>query len=110
MKRSYKDNDYSAPTRYCHQNVLAKGYVDRVEIVRQGETFAVHASSYDELYYRFTDPRRFRTSVAHNLELSSATNGNSVLVLLRLFLMSEHQRQHPLVAISSRGPNSGPRR
>jgi hypothetical protein len=29
----YKNNDYSAPTRYGHQEVLAKGYVDRVEIV-----------------------------------------------------------------------------
>lgn len=83
----YKDNDYSAPTRYCHQNVLAMGYVDRVEIVRRGETFAVHARNYDKLYNRFTDPKRFRPSVAHNLELSSVTNGNSVLVLLRLFLI-----------------------
>jgi hypothetical protein len=27
----YKNNDYSAPTRYGHQEVLAKEYVDRVE-------------------------------------------------------------------------------
>jgi hypothetical protein len=27
----YKNNDYSAPTRYGHQEVLGKGYVDRVE-------------------------------------------------------------------------------
>ncbi len=36
----YKNNDYSVPTRYGHQEVLAKGYVDRVEIVCRGETIA----------------------------------------------------------------------
>jgi hypothetical protein len=25
----YRNNDYSVPTRYGHQEVLAKGYVDR---------------------------------------------------------------------------------
>jgi hypothetical protein len=40
----YKNNDYSAPTRYGHQEVLAKGYVDRVEIVHRDETIAVHPS------------------------------------------------------------------
>jgi hypothetical protein len=43
----YKNNDYSAPTRYCHQEVLAKGYVDRVEIVRRDATIAVHPRSYE---------------------------------------------------------------
>ncbi len=43
----YKNNDYSAPTRYGHQEVLAKGYVDRVEIVCRGETIAVHPRSYE---------------------------------------------------------------
>ena len=41
----YRNNDYSVPTRYGHQEVLAKGYVDRVEIVCRGETVAVHARS-----------------------------------------------------------------
>ena len=27
----YRNNDYSVPVRYGHQEVLAKGYVDRVE-------------------------------------------------------------------------------
>jgi Mu transposase, C-terminal domain len=36
------------PTRYGHQEVLAKGYVDRVEIVCRGETIAVHPRSYDK--------------------------------------------------------------
>ena len=44
----YRNNDYSVPTRYGHQEVLAKGYVDRVEIVCRGETIAVHARSYDK--------------------------------------------------------------
>jgi hypothetical protein len=56
----YKNNDYSAPARYGHQEVLAKGYVDRrskpeaplresewsgarrFEIVRRDATIAVH--------------------------------------------------------------------
>jgi hypothetical protein len=33
----YRNNDYSVPTRYGHQEVLAKGYVDRVEIACRGE-------------------------------------------------------------------------
>ena len=36
----YRNNDYSVPTRYGHQEVLAKGYVDRVEITCRGETIA----------------------------------------------------------------------
>ena len=43
----YKNNDYSAPTRYGHQEVLAKGYVDRVEIVHRDETIAVDPRSYE---------------------------------------------------------------
>jgi transposase len=44
----YRNNDYSVPTRYGHQEVLAKGYVDRVEIACRGETIATHARSYDK--------------------------------------------------------------
>jgi hypothetical protein len=43
----YRNNDYSVPTRYGHHEVLAKGYVDRVEITCRGETIAMHARSYD---------------------------------------------------------------
>ena len=43
----YRNNEYSVPTRYGHQEVLAKGYVDRVEIVCRGETIATHIRSYD---------------------------------------------------------------
>ena len=43
----YKNNDYSVPARYGHQEVLAKGYVDRVEIVCRDETIAVHPRSYE---------------------------------------------------------------
>ncbi len=42
----YRNNDYSVPTRYGHQEVLAKGYVDRVEIACRGEIIATHARSY----------------------------------------------------------------
>ncbi len=43
----YTNNDYSTPTRYGHQEVLAKGYVDRVEIVCRDEMIAVHPRSYE---------------------------------------------------------------
>jgi hypothetical protein len=42
----YRNNDYSVPTRYGHHEVLAKGYVDRVEIACRGETIATHVRSY----------------------------------------------------------------
>jgi transposase len=44
----YRNNDYSTPTRYGHQEVVAKGYVDRVEIVCRDETIAVHPRSYEK--------------------------------------------------------------
>ena len=43
----YRNNDYSVPTRYGHQEVLAKGYVDRVEIACRDEIIAVHPRSYE---------------------------------------------------------------
>src|SRR5450631_884028 len=43
----YKNNDYSVPARYGHREVLAKGYVDRVEIVCRDEAIAVHPRSYE---------------------------------------------------------------
>ena len=42
----YRTNDYSVPTRYGHCQVLAKGFVDRVEIVCRGEMIARHVRSY----------------------------------------------------------------
>jgi len=43
----YRNNDYSVPTRYGHQEVLAKGYVDRVEIACRDAVIAVHPRSYE---------------------------------------------------------------
>ncbi len=43
----YRNNDYSVPTRYGHQEVLVKGYVERVEIACRSETIAVHVRSYE---------------------------------------------------------------
>jgi hypothetical protein len=43
----YRNNDCSVPTRHGHQEVLAKGYVDMVEIACRGETIATHVRSYD---------------------------------------------------------------
>ncbi len=42
----YRTNDYSVPTAYAHQEVVIKGYVDRVVIVCRGEQIAVHRRSY----------------------------------------------------------------
>ncbi len=42
----YRTNDYSVPTIYAYQEVIIKGYVDRVEIVCRGEKVATHTRSY----------------------------------------------------------------
>jgi transposase len=60
----YRNNDYSVPTRYGHQEVLAKGYVDRVEIVCRGETIAVHARSYDKAEFIY-DPLHYLALLEH---------------------------------------------
>jgi hypothetical protein len=43
----YRTNDYSVPTAYAHQEVVIKGYVDRVEVICRGERIAVHPRSYE---------------------------------------------------------------
>ena len=60
----YRNNDYSVPTRYGHQEVLAKGYVDRVEIACRGETIAVHARSYDTADFVY-DPLHYLALLEH---------------------------------------------
>ena len=60
----YKNNDYSVPTRYGHQEVLAKGYVDRVEIVCRGETIAMHSRSYDTADFVF-NPLHYLALLEH---------------------------------------------
>jgi transposase len=60
----YRNNDYSVPTRYGHQEVLAKGYVDRVEIVCRGETVAVHARSYDKAEFIY-NPLHYLALLEH---------------------------------------------
>jgi transposase len=42
----YRTNDYSAPTRYGHREVLVKGFVDEVVVVCGSEIIARHARSY----------------------------------------------------------------
>jgi hypothetical protein len=70
----YQNNDYSAPTRYGHQDVLAKRMSTGLKL-----------SAGDIIYDPLTDPSRYRLSV-HNL--SSATSKNSALVSgLLLFLL-----------------------
>ena len=43
----YRTNDYSVPTAYAHQEVVIKGYVDRVAVICRGEQIAVHPRSYE---------------------------------------------------------------
>jgi hypothetical protein len=60
----YRNNDYSVPTRCGHREVLAKGYVDRVEIVCGGETIAEHARSYDKAEFIY-NPLHYLTLLEH---------------------------------------------
>jgi transposase len=60
----YQNNDYSVPTRYGHQEVLAKGYVDRVEIACRGETIATHVRSYDVADFIY-DPLHYLALLDH---------------------------------------------
>jgi len=39
----FDTNDYSVPTCHAHQEVVMKGYVDRVVVCRRGEVIARHA-------------------------------------------------------------------
>jgi len=64
----YQNKDYPAPTRYGHQDVLAKGMSTGLKL-----------SAGDFIYDPLTDPSRYRLSVADH-DLSSATSKNSVLV------------------------------
>jgi transposase len=43
----FRTNDYSIPTRYAHQLVLVKGYVDRVEIYKHSQLIACHRRCWD---------------------------------------------------------------
>jgi hypothetical protein len=71
-----QNNDYAAPTRYGHQDALAKGMSTGLKL-----------SAGDFIYDPLTDPSRYRLSVADH-DLSSATSKNSVLVCgLPLFLL-----------------------
>ena len=42
----YRTNDYSVPTAYAHQDVVIKGYVERVDVICRGERVASHRRSY----------------------------------------------------------------
>jgi len=51
-------NDYSVPVEYAHRTVVAKGFVDRVEICRLTETLAVHPRLWTKEDVSF-DPRHY---------------------------------------------------
>jgi len=44
----FDGNDYSVPVRYAHHDVVAKGYVDRVQIYYQGRKIATHQRLWDK--------------------------------------------------------------
>ncbi len=60
----YRNNDYSVPTRHGHQEVLAKGNVDRVEIACRGEIIANHPRSYGKADFVF-NPLRYLALLEH---------------------------------------------
>ncbi len=60
----YRNNDYSVPMRFGHREALAKGYVDRVEIVCGGETIAVHARSYGKAEFIY-NPLHYLALLEH---------------------------------------------
>ena len=47
----YRTNDYSVPTRYGFQDVVVKGFVDRVVILCGGEEIARHPRCYGEAMF-----------------------------------------------------------
>jgi len=60
----YGNNDYSVPTRYGHQEVPAKVYVDRVEIACRGAIIAVHARSYGKAEFVY-NPLHYLALLEH---------------------------------------------
>ena len=57
----FDTNDYSVPVCWARHQVVVRGYVDRVEIVREDEVIAVHERSYGR--------REFVIEPAHYLPL-----------------------------------------
>jgi hypothetical protein len=47
----YRTNDYSVPTSYGFQDVVVKGFVDRVVILCGGEEIARHPRCYGEAMF-----------------------------------------------------------
>jgi hypothetical protein len=43
----YRTNDYSVPTAFAHQQIVIKGYVDRIDLVCHGTVIASHVRSYE---------------------------------------------------------------
>lgn len=42
----YRTNDYSVPVAFAHRDVVIKAYVDRIDIICEGERIARHARTY----------------------------------------------------------------
>jgi len=86
----YRTNDYSVPTAHAHQDVVIKGYVDRVEIICRGEKVASHPRSYgredfiaDPLHYLALIERKPR-SLDQAAPLDNSVWSEDMLRLRRL--------------------------
>lgn len=56
----FDSNSYSVPRRWAFRAVTVKGYIDRVEIVADGQVIATHPRSYGRRD-KLLDPRHFLT-------------------------------------------------
>ena len=54
----FDDNDYSVPMEYAYQEVIVKGYTDRVQICRLQEVIAVHPRGWGK-EQQFFDPLHY---------------------------------------------------
>jgi transposase len=60
---AFDRNRYSVPRRFAFRTVTVKGYVDRIEVVAEGQVVARHARSY-EPGRQILDPRHYLATLA----------------------------------------------
>ena len=60
----FDDNDYSVPVRYAHHPVLAKGYVDRVDVCFRDRRIATHERLWDKAGVSF-EPVHYLALLEH---------------------------------------------
>ena len=60
---AFDNNRYSVPRRWAFQAVTVKGYVDRIEVVAEGQVVARHERSYTE-GEQILDPRHYLATLS----------------------------------------------